>query len=393
MSRGIVALIILMAFSWKCAYSQLFGLPHQERYTVSNGLSNNSITDIEQDQFGFLWIGTADGLNRYDGYQFTVYHPSPEDSTSISDSFISTLESDQDGTLWIGTQKGGVNYYDFDYNIFKKVGIGSFSDRQTDFFVSHGQAIVIEENNIIWVGTGQGIAKIPILNKIDQLEFMISDLAVNSLFKDQNDIIWVGTSSGLFSLSPNRQSITDVVGLSSELTGAVMALTEDSQGNLIVGCKNGLFIRNKEKWQEVKTIRNHVPTSFNNINAVTTDSHGRIWVAGQQGLEVIEASLNTYKVNQSELEVLRRNNLDKENIQSLFLDKEENLWIGTANNGLIRLYLSDEHFPVYRQNLNSLAGGTTENTIRSILADQGDEIWLGSYGAGLFKFNRNKFSF
>ena len=121
MRRVFLTLIILQTFTYEFAYSQLFGLPHQERYTVSNGLSNNSITDIVQDRFGFLWIGTADGLNRYDGYRFNVYHPSPEDSTSISDSFISTLQSDQDGTLWIGTQKGGVNYYDFNYDIFKKV--------------------------------------------------------------------------------------------------------------------------------------------------------------------------------------------------------------------------------------------------------------------------------
>ena len=72
--------------------AQLFGLPHQERYTISSGLSNNSITDIQQDANGNLWIGTADGLNVYDGYTFASFHPDQSDSSSISDSFISALE-------------------------------------------------------------------------------------------------------------------------------------------------------------------------------------------------------------------------------------------------------------------------------------------------------------
>ena len=183
MNRGFLVLFLLLGFPFQSGYSQLFGLPHQERYTVSNGLSNNSITDITQDQFGFLWIGTADGLNRYDGFSFRVYHPSPEDSASISDSFISTLTSDKDGTVWIGTQKGGINSYNFKYDSFNRAGISDFSNRQTDFFVSHGNSLLIEESSIIWVGTGQGLVKIPLA---DQLEFMLSDMAVNCLYKDSH---------------------------------------------------------------------------------------------------------------------------------------------------------------------------------------------------------------
>ncbi|MEZ4847130.1 MAG: two-component regulator propeller domain-containing protein [Bacteroidia bacterium] len=372
------------------AFSQLFGLPHQERYTVSSGLSNNSITDIEQDHLGFLWIGTADGLNRYDGDHFVVYHPSPEDSTSISDSFISTLKADQDGTLWIGTQKGGVNYYDFHYDLFKKVGIGGFSNRQTDFFVTHGQTLVIEESTSAWVGTGQGIAKIPLAPEIGQLEFILSDMAVNSIFRDQRNMIWVGTSSGLYRLSPSHQSISMIESLAF---GAVMAITEDSMGNLLVGGKNGLFIQKNGEWSEIKTLRGDQIISFSNINSIVADNHDHLWVAGQQGLEVIKYDQGKYQVDKKELAVLRRNNLDRENIQVIFLDREENLWIGTANNGLIRLFLSKEHFPVYRQNVNPIIGGTTENTIRSIWADHENEIWIGSYGAGLFRFDREKFSF
>ena len=388
MNRGFLVLFLLLSLPFQSGYSQLFGLPHQERYTVSNGLSNNSITDIAQDQLGFLWIGTADGLNRYDGFSFRVYHPSPEDSASISDSFISTLTSDQDGKLWIGTQKGGINSYNFNYDSFDRAGISDFSNRQTDFFVSHGNSLLVEESNVIWVGTGQGLVKIPL---VDQLEFILSDMAVNSLYKDNHDIIWVGSSNGLYFVSASHQTIVAADGLPADKTGTVLAIIEDQLGNLLIGGKNGLFVRKNDIWEEIKTIRGGREISFSNINALSTDKHNRIWIAGQEGLEVIEAG--TYQVKENEIDVLHRNNLDKENIQSLFLDKEENLWIGTANNGLIRLFLSDEHFPLYRQNLNVNTGGTTGNTIRSIWANQNDEIWLGSYGAGLFKFDRKEFSF
>jgi ligand-binding sensor domain-containing protein len=393
MNHRIFCSFILLILYSESVMGQLFGLPHQERYTVSNGLSNNSITDIEQDHFGFLWIGTADGLNRYDGVSFTVYHPEPEDSTSISDSFISTLESGQDGTLWIGTQKGGVNYYDYRYDKFRKIGIGGISNRQTDFFLTHGQTMLVEETDYVWVGTGQGIAKIPITQPINQLEFTLSDITVNTIFRDKQNLVWVGTTTGLHQLSSSRQSISLVDGLPVQKTGAVMAITQDARGDLLVGGKKGLFLQKNGEWSEIKGIRGKRKLSFSNINALITDRQDRLWIAGQQGLEVVSYQNGTYEVDQNDLAVLKRNNLDRENIKTLFLDREENLWIGTANNGLIRIFLAKEHFPVYRQNTSLITGGTTENTIRSIWADADGEIWIGSYGAGLFRFNQSEFSF
>ena len=209
--------------------------------------------------------------------------------------------------------------------------------------------------------------------------------------EDKDGAIWVGTTEGLFYQPPGQEEFRTSGSIAFEQTGEVKALIEDPMGNLLVGAKNGLFKKTNNGWSSIQPKVEGNIQYLQGINSLVIDNKDRIWIAGQQGLLVLDA--HTYKINPKELQVLRNNNLDQENIQTLFIDREENLWIGTANNGLVRLFLSDQFFPVFRQNLKPFDGGTSENTIRSIWSDQQNIIWLGSYGGGLFKFDREQFNF
>lgn len=390
MLRSFSAIAVFL-LSNQLAIGQLFGLPNQVRYTISSGLSNNSIMDIQQDTFGFLWIATADGLNRYDGDEFISFHPEPEDSNAISDSFIASIELDNNGQLWVATQKGGLNYYSYELDAFKSPESANLSNRQTDFFVQYGQTILCENEDYIWVGTSDGIIRIPILEKDAQASYPLTGLTVFCFLKDSKGSLWVGTSNGLLQYNLDKQSFLIIPDISFEKTGEVKTILEDENGNLLVGSKNGLFIHSDNKWKELKNSLSKKPASFKNINSLVSDKHHRIWIGGQQGLSVIES--NTYQTKEKEIQVLHHNNFDKENIHILFIDREENLWVGTANNGIIRLFLSERHFPIFRQNLKPFDGGTPENTIRSIWSDNENTIWLGSYGAGLYRFDRDEIQF
>ncbi|MEL6251684.1 MAG: two-component regulator propeller domain-containing protein [Bacteroidota bacterium] len=370
--------------------AQLFGLPHQERYTISSGLSNNSITDIQQDAEGNLWIGTADGLNVFDGYSFISFHPDQSDSSSISDSFISALELDPNSKLWIATQKGGINYFNDSLEDFFSLPLSNYDQRQTDFFITHGQSLYLDDPKHIWIGSDKGTVKIEGKSGKGELGFLNPEYLSYSFLSDQQGGIWIGTSGGLLRASFQDKKAKSVKGLSVEKSGEVLALAYDSRGNLLVGAKEGLFIKQGEQWNEIMKDEAQ-GSSFSNINALLLDRQGRIWIAGQDGLEILDEK--SLKTNPTERRVLEQNKLQNENIHCLFLDREDNLWIGTANNGLIRLFLSEKHFPLFRKNLEPNEGGAPENTIRSIWADTDSKIWLGSYGAGLFLFDRKKLTY
>ncbi|MEM7368108.1 MAG: two-component regulator propeller domain-containing protein [Bacteroidota bacterium] len=371
--------------------AQLFGLPHQERYTISSGLTNNSITDIQQDRYGFLWIGTAEGLNRFDGDQFLGYHPDQEDSSSISDSFISSLELDDSGQLWIGTQKGGITYFDVHTEAFVSIPMPKYQQGQTDFFVTHGQSLFLGDSHSFWVGSDKGIVKVPKTSSKGELAFLHPKLVANAFLGTEDEKIWVGTSAGLLHGRLRDTLLTEVSGLPFGRSGELSALLLDASGRLLVGGKKGVFVQRAHAWQEIFATLGPEKRSFNNVNSLTTDKQGRIWVAGQGGLSMIDGQ--TYEIDPKAERVLAQNNLDKENIHTLYIDREDNLWIGTVNNGLIRLFLSQKHFPVFRKNLDPQEGGAPENTIRSIWADSDVDIWLGTYGAGLFLFNRQTLSY
>ncbi len=172
--------------------------------TVENGLSNNDVNTLIQDKYGFIWFGTDDGLNRYDGYNFKIFRHAPEDSNSISDNSIWALAEDKKGNIWIGTKAGYFNKYDPFLETFTHWKL------ESDF---------TEENS------------------------------VKSIFEDKNGNIWIGTyKDGLYKLDEltNRfdhwsASNDDPKSLSHNY---IQSIAEDSEGNLLIGTYIGLNIFN-----------------------------------------------------------------------------------------------------------------------------------------------------
>ena len=150
-----------------------------EHITNKQGLSQNTIGCISQDSIGFLWFGTYDGLNRYDGYNFKIFKHDPEDSTSISNNFIRYTCVDRNGTLWVGTMSGGLNRYDQETESFTSYKFNK--DDSTSISENSITTICADKNNTLWIGTAE--------QGINKLAYMVNNLSTKEkkvVFKRYN---------------------------------------------------------------------------------------------------------------------------------------------------------------------------------------------------------------
>ena len=176
-----------------------------DRLSLEDGLSNSYVTCILQDSKGFMWIGTQDGLNKYDGYNFTVFKYDPADTNSLSDNYIKSIVQTKDGLLWIGTENGGLNRFDPTTKIF--VRYKHMPEKPNS--LSHNNVMAIYEDRdesgySLWIGTGGGLDKFdPVENTFTRFRYdsennnSLSNNTVRAVLKDKYGVFWIGTDDGL----------------------------------------------------------------------------------------------------------------------------------------------------------------------------------------------------
>jgi two-component system, sensor histidine kinase ChiS len=369
--------------------------------TIENGLSNNSITCIFKDSRGFIWIGTIDGLNRYDGYNFEVYKHNPSDLNSISDNFISTIIEDYSGNLWIGTQGGGLNKYDPQIDRF----ISFYYDSKNinslpSNFIFHHNSMIIDKDSTIWIGTDNGLCSYNIRKNLFNRFLLKSENYNHDEFKDiraiyegRNNILWIGTNTGLVKFSRDQGILKVYVGnknnqhaLSSNI---ITALAEDVKRNeLWIGTEEGLniFDETKEIFSRYLNKQGKPGTiSDNSITSIVMDENNNFWIGTKSGglnkCGPADKKFVSWTYNSTS-----SNGISDNYIDNLFFDKKGLLWIGTVNTGINILDVKEKKFGLFRHdpgNPNSLS----YNTIRSIYEDREKNIWIGTYGGGLNKYN------
>jgi signal transduction histidine kinase/ligand-binding sensor domain-containing protein/DNA-binding response OmpR family regulator len=375
------------------------------RITIENGLSNNSITCIFKDSRGFIWIGTTDGLNRYDGYSFVIYKNNPSDSNSISDNFISSIIEDFSGNLWIGTQGGGLNMYNVYDEQFKPFYYDPRNKQSIPSnFIFHHNSLLLDNDSILWIGTNNGLCSYDFKDGLFRRQPLNSDQEVQTEFKDirviyedEENILWIGTNSGLLKYHKNSGDIKifkhQKNNLRSISNNIITSVSEDPYRNeLWVGTEDGLniFSKESEEFTRYFSKKGNLKTiSDNSITSIVRDEKGNFWIGTKSGglnkFDATKKLFTHWKYDPTNPQGLSDNYVDY-----LFFDKSGLLWIGTVNTGISLLDVKEKQFKLIRNdpaNPNSLS----YNTIRAIYEDSKGVIWIGTYGGGLNKYHENNF--
>jgi ligand-binding sensor domain-containing protein/signal transduction histidine kinase len=365
---------------------------------IEQGLSQSSVRAILQDNKGFLWFGTEDGLNRYDGYTFTAFKPDPDNPTSLSDRWITSLVEDSSGYLWIGTRQGGLNRYNpytgqFTHFQHDKENATSLSN-------NHINTLYRDNNDNIWVGTADGLDLLnPSTFSFTHYSYdpstanTISGRSVTAIYQDYKGRYWVGTAyGGLNSFDPQTGTFITYLHNPNDpqsiSNNRITSIEEDSNNALWIGTQNGL--NRFDATTEIFTTIQHDPSDpeslvNNQIISLYSDHSGNLWIGTADGLDRVSkfgTRFTHYKYEPSYLKSLSNNN-----ILSIYEDRGGVLWFGTYDGGVNKYDREHDKFAYFRNepdNPKSLSG----NYINAILPDTNDNVWIGTYGNGLNRFNR-----
>lgn len=369
--------------------------------TVQDGLSQSAVTVIFQDKHGFMWFGTQDGLNRYDGYNFKIFKNIPSDSTSLTDNFIFSIYEDKTGTLIIETQTGNFNKYHpqtESFSVIKKDDIDLVNKKGSSL-----GALYIESNGTKWTG---GLSRPVGLTRTDSKTSKsttfkhnpadpssLSDDKVYSIYRDRKNNLWVGTINGLDKLDEKTGKFIhfrhDPNNLNSLPDNWVWPIFEDSKGNLWIGTVRGGVSKFDPASNTFVNFNSDPddPTSINDnfIFSIYEDRSGVIWFGTNTGgvnyfhpaSQVFERFINSTK---------NKNSLSDNAVLAIHSDKVGNYWIGTREGGLDKFDYSKKTFTNYSHNPanpNSLIN----NSVLSITEDRSGVLWLGTFSSGMNSFD------
>jgi signal transduction histidine kinase/ligand-binding sensor domain-containing protein/DNA-binding NarL/FixJ family response regulator len=360
--------------------------------SVEDGLSNSTIECIFQDHRGFIWFGTRDGLNKYDGNQITVFKHSKNEN-SISDNFIRCIFEDRNHTLWIGTSDG-LNRFNAEKNNFVTYRSKDKKNQANNIITS-----IKETNKAIWVGTYGGG-----LNLFDKTTNTFSRYAyqsdplktdrkdyINDLYCDVTGNIWMATDAGIRVLNIKSGSATAIKTLENE---SFRVIKKDADGSFWFGTEeNGLVHFDPEK-NTIKTYqhqeKNGNSIGSNLVRAIVFDKQKNLWIGGiNGGLNLFNPKTETFTHYQNEPG--NALSLSQRTVSALFVDQQENLWIGTHRGGVNLYSPQAEKFNLVRQepSKNSLS----YNDVRAFHEDKSGNIYIGTDGGGLDIYNKTSRTF
>jgi ligand-binding sensor domain-containing protein/signal transduction histidine kinase/AraC-like DNA-binding protein len=371
--------------------------------STEQGLSNSTIESIFQDKRGFIWFGTRDGLNRFDGYQMVVYRYNARDSNSISDNYIRYIYEDRHKTLWVGTING-LNRFDVAKNNF--VRYKHIPGDETSLSNNLVNCIYEDGKGRLWISTyGGGLNEFePEKGKFTHYKHdpeksrSLSDDHVNFIYEDIQGNFWVATENGLNQFNPESGSFRNYNNLApfdrEKGNNVIRVIKEDRQGNLLLGtADNGLIIFNdKEKTFRQFRHQEKDPSTLasNLVRSLLVDKKGDTWVGSVNGgLDYFHSASGTFFHYQNEPD--NAFSLSQRTASALFEDNQGNLWVGTHRGGANLYMPNTEKFTLYRQEpyLNSLS----YNDVKAFCEDSNGNIWIGTDGGGLNLFNREKNTF
>ncbi len=398
----IISSILLIFLLTQITYPQNAEL-NFKHLTSDNGLSQNFISSILQDKKGFMWFGTKDGLNRYDGYSFIVYQHNPFDSTTISANYITALFEDSRGYIWVGTLNGGLNCFQRETETFIRIHLKSGTAK--NYNTNEIKSIIEDANGNIWIGTrGDGIFKLSIQNKnpfkINYKQFVnetnnkesLKSNLVTALHFDSNGFLWVGTEMGLTQFNVNTKIFTNYniqtknpKAPESPYQNSIGSIYESKSGELWLGTLSGL-VKFNSRDGSYKLFPHHFDIyryGWGRIIQIVEDYSGKLWLATLGELMRFDPSTGNY--NYFRNDPLNPQTISYNSISSIYLDKTGILWIGTSGMGINLFDSKANRFPILLRK-DDPSSRITGFSVRSVLEENDDIVWIST--DVLYRWNR-----
>jgi ligand-binding sensor domain-containing protein len=334
---------------------------HHDAWNTREGLPQSSVESMAQTPDGYVWLGTQEGLTRFDGIHFTVFDKS--NTKALRHNRVIALLADHEGSLWVGTEGGGLaRVRDREWSLLDGVGLANPRVR----------ALAEDAKGRVWVGTDKGLARW-------EAGRFVSDPgwdpqlrgSIHSLFAGK-DRVFAGVEEGLLSLDLEGAKAQEFRGLPK---GPVRCVWQDVDGTLWAGTSEGLFVA-KPGETTLGPAKESLPGRV--VTVIRRDHNGNLWV----GIE----SAGLVRVSGPSVATLDTSRgLSNDQVLSLLEDREGNLWVGTQDGGVNRL--SDARFKTY-----SAAEGLAGDIAWPVFGDREGSIWIGTKSGGLSRFRDGRFT-
>jgi signal transduction histidine kinase/ligand-binding sensor domain-containing protein/DNA-binding response OmpR family regulator len=380
----------LFAFAGLCCHA----LSQQDElnfvnFSSKNGLSSNSVLAIVKDRYGYMWFATEDGLNKFDGANFTVYTHNPRDTTTIGAGTISSLREDRNGNLWLGAGNTLSRY-----------------DREKDAFVNIFlpgaviRSICDDRFGNMWIGTYAGLYILnPKTGKIRKIELktghrneLLAD-AIVSILEDSRGHIWIGTNSGLYRTDSSNGEYTCFLPRANDPLSypdvTTRVIIEDAKRRIWFGTKESGLSMLLPDGRSFKTYR-HSETDVQSISsdrifALAADNNGKLWVGTEDGLDIFDPQTGSaFRIGHDQR---RRYSFIGKSIRSIYLGSDGIVWIGTFRAGVNKYDKNLEFFNLRQSNAFD-PWGLSSSTVTSFVEAADGDIYMGTDGGGLNLFHR-----
>ncbi len=364
---------------------------------IEQGLSHSNVICMLQDSRGFMWFGTWDGLNKYDGYSIKVYKNDPQDNSSICHNYITGMVESKNGDLWIATEGGGVSR--FNRNTEKFTSIKYDPANPNSLSNNSVQNIIEDEQGLVWIATADGLDRYNVRsNKVEHFRHSPNDsnsLADNGIIyihEDTRKRIWIGTNNGLnlYDRANNKfiHYRHDDKDQSSIGNNIINTIFEDSHHRIWIGMDGagmdlfdpatGKFTHFRHRDNDTNSIANDVITS------IAEDADGNLWIATEN------SGVSIYNYGKNRFFTVSNDRVDRESlsinaINCIYRDSKNNMWVGNFVNG-VDLASRDKMKVTHYRNLQS-PNSLNNNQVLAIMEDSKSRIWIGTDGGGLNLFD------
>ncbi|MCE8497721.1 response regulator [Bacteroides thetaiotaomicron] len=379
--KKIVIYLFFLCLGMHSAFSET---PEQITFSyisINEGLSQSTVFSIDQDKRGNMWFATYDGVNKYDGYAFTVYQHNEDDPNSIANDISRIVKTDSQGRVWIGT-RDGLSRYDEEKDIFQNF----FYEKNGKHLQVNGIEEISPEQLLISTPEGLIMFDIKESKFIDDSFSTAMHKTIASTLYRQGDQIYIGTSTdGLYTYSITQKTFKKVIPILG--TKQIQAILQQSPTRIWVATEGaGLFLINP-KTKEIKNYL-HSPSnpksiSSNYIRSLAMDSQNRLWIGTFNDLNIYHEGTDSFASYSSN--PVENGSLSQRSVRSIFMDSQGGMWLGTYFGGLNYYHPIRNRFKNIRNipYKNSLS----DNVVSCIVEDKDKNLWIGTNDGGLNLYN------